>query len=539
MRLESFPLTPNHKIDRKALPRPSLFYDSSTEEYVAPTTKYEMILADVFSKALGLERIGINDDIFNYPVDSLVIIQIQTMLITYGWKFKTQDFYKLRTIKELAILVENQVKNNITSASNSNEQLSELEVEHLLELNNSLSKHNINDINVSASNEARSYLLTGCNGYLGIHVLENLIKNTNSHIYCLLRGNFSQSAEERLLKTWNYYFNKEIDLSRITVYDCDITKKDFALSKENYDFLAKNITTVINCAANVKYYGLYKDHEKINVTAVKNLIDFCIKNSIHLNHVSTLGVSGNYLVSQNRPNTIFTENDFYIWQNYKENVYIHSKFDAEKLIYENQDNLNFTIFRIGNLTARSYDGVFQHNIEDNAFYNILRFIINNKILPNAMASQSLEFTPVDLCADALVKLSMLDSINHKVFHLFNNNTISISELLEMLTVFDINVEILDTESFNSEIVRLSKDSKSKETLKAVVNDLDSKNGLSFMPSVIQNNDITNEYLYKLGIIWPKISFEYIKNSLIYMSKNNYITWEETNEKILSKPQVTL
>lgn len=532
MRLEKFPLTPNHKIDRKNLPAPTLFYDSSNEDYVAPTNNYEKILAEVFTKSLGIERIGINDDIFNYPVDSLVIIQIQTMLITYGWKFKTQDFYKLRTIKELAIFVENQEKNNIANAStDKNEILSKEDEEKLIKLNNSLNKHDINNISVIPNEKEEVYLLTGCNGYLGIHILEKLLVNTNSHIHCLLRKKKFNTPEERLLSIWKKYFEKDLDISRITLYNCDMTKDDFGLSQNDYNYLANHITSVIHCAANVKYYGEYDYHEKINVNSVKNLITLCKKNSIHINHVSTLGVSGNYLVSQNKPNTIFTENDFYIGQNYKENVYIHSKFEAEKLLYENKENINFTIFRVGNLTGRT-DGIFQHNIEDNAFYNILRFIINNKILPESMLKQNLEFTPVNICANALVKLSTLKNINHKIFHIFNNNTIAITDLLEMLSTFNINVNILDTDTFNAEVVKLSKKTESKETLKAVINDLDTKTGLSFMPSVIQNNDITNEYLYKLGIIWPNVTYEYIEKSLKHMKKNNYIIWEETNEEIL-------
>ena len=77
------------------------------------------------------------------------------------------------------------------------------------------------------------------------------------------------------------------------------------------------------------------------------------------------------------------------------------KFDAEKFIFESKDKgLSYNIYRVGNLTARNSDGVFQKNKDENAFYNILKFIALNKSIPKDMMDQSLEFTPVDLCAEA-------------------------------------------------------------------------------------------------------------------------------------------
>ncbi|MFP2913051.1 non-ribosomal peptide synthetase, partial [Pyxidicoccus sp. 3LFB2] len=57
--LESFPLTPNGKVDRRALPAPDLA-SSASEGFVAPRTATEQSLADVFAEVLGLERVGLH-----------------------------------------------------------------------------------------------------------------------------------------------------------------------------------------------------------------------------------------------------------------------------------------------------------------------------------------------------------------------------------------------------------------------------------------------------------------------------------------------
>ena len=69
----------------------------------------------------------------------------------------------------------------------------------------------------------------------------------------------------------------------------------------------------------------------------------------------------------------FNETNFYIGQSL-ENVYVRSKFEAEKIIFENMlhNNLRALILRIGNITNRSTDGKFQPNASENAFLNRLK-----------------------------------------------------------------------------------------------------------------------------------------------------------------------
>jgi hypothetical protein len=168
------------------------------------------------------------------------------------------------------------------------------------------------------------------------------------------------------------------------------------------------------------------------------------------------------------------------------------------------------------LTARAKDGVFQKNKDDNAFYNILKFIASNEIIPKDMLFQTLEFTPVDLCAKAVIMLSKLDNMNHKTFNVFNENFLPIPDFLKMLKDVNINVKELPSDVFLEDVKEISQNDEYKGTLKAVVNDLDNKKGLGFMPSVILDNKITNKYLEELGFKWPHITFDYINETLKIM-----------------------
>jgi acyl carrier protein len=76
--LETFPLTSNNKIDKAALPVP----DTATEaaSYVAPRTLIETVLADMYARLLGRERIGIDDGFFDLGGNSLQAMQLVTQL---------------------------------------------------------------------------------------------------------------------------------------------------------------------------------------------------------------------------------------------------------------------------------------------------------------------------------------------------------------------------------------------------------------------------------------------------------------------------
>ncbi len=508
--LDKIPLTINHKVDRKALPEPNWKHASVTTEYVKPSTKVEKNLCSIFKTFLSIPRIGIEDDIFDYHMDSLDIIRIQTKMLAYDYTLNTQDFYKNRTIKNLAQLLEN--KNQPKHP--------DIDASYLRNINHSFHLH---PSKMSFTKKHyKNILLLGCTGYLGIHLLQELLTHSDTHITCIMRSK-SEEATKRLSQLYRFYFNKKIPLERITIIDSDITKPRFGQLANPYKQLAKSINLAINAAANVKYYGDYQSFQKINVDVVQNLIDLCITYDLPLIHISTLGVSGNYLVNhQNNYNT-FDENDFYIGQQYDENVYIQTKFEAEKLIYEKTlEGLNATILRVGNLTSRYEDGTFQQNFDANAFYHILMMILKYHILPNTMVNELLEFTPVDFCARAIFQLIFKVQTTGYVFHLFNENYIPVSDLLPIFENLGFFTEILSGNNFQQKIVALSNQYPEENILKGIINDLDDTLGLSFRSTVNPQNLYTNSCLEKLNFEWPNITTEYIRKIIDYLRKKKYL-----------------
>jgi hypothetical protein len=74
--LEKLPVTPNGKVDRKALPAPVSERPELSANYAAPNSPTERILAAVWAKSLGLEKVGIHDNFFDLGGHSLLLIRV-------------------------------------------------------------------------------------------------------------------------------------------------------------------------------------------------------------------------------------------------------------------------------------------------------------------------------------------------------------------------------------------------------------------------------------------------------------------------------
>ncbi|HEX8118111.1 MAG TPA: amino acid adenylation domain-containing protein, partial [Pyrinomonadaceae bacterium] len=74
--LESFPLTPSGKVDRRNLPAPEYTRDEQAHDYVAPRTPAEQLLANVWAEVLHLPRVGIHDNFFELGGHSLLAVRV-------------------------------------------------------------------------------------------------------------------------------------------------------------------------------------------------------------------------------------------------------------------------------------------------------------------------------------------------------------------------------------------------------------------------------------------------------------------------------
>lgn len=101
--MDTFPLTPNGKIDRKALPAPTTSVALVQAEYVPPSNDLENTIAEVWKELLGLSQVGRTDNIFDIGANSIMTAQAnQRLSKTLGRRVSLVSMFRYPTVETLA-----------------------------------------------------------------------------------------------------------------------------------------------------------------------------------------------------------------------------------------------------------------------------------------------------------------------------------------------------------------------------------------------------------------------------------------------------
>ncbi|MDX9871456.1 MAG: amino acid adenylation domain-containing protein [Clostridia bacterium] len=515
VRIDKFPLSANGKLDSKALPRPGVA--DNKVEYVPPRNEIEKELVLAFEEALSTDfqkdlTVGIDDNLFDLGGDSLTVLMIYSRIYEHDWGVTTADFYEYQTVRELAEKIaqydpktapdqEEYSKNDMPVVPAGDQEVSVLE-----------------------ERKPQHVLLTGVTGFLGPHILSELLDNTECLVSCLIRAKDQTDAAARLKNTLSFYFGEKYNSvigKRVFCLQGDVTTTNLGLSKDGYEALGRAVDTVIHSAAMVKYFGEYSPIEKVNVLGAQEVVDFALAYQVKLNHISTVSITGNYLVD-NKKALVFSEKDFFVGQNYRDNIYVRSKFEGEKIVLNAvQNGLRASIFRMGNLTGRYSDGLFQGNIEENAFYNAFGSILQMKMISANLLREEIEFSPVDLCARAVVNILKTRQSDGRVFHIFNPHTVNIAELLGIVSGIGIDISVRSRE----EVEEILKNKAFRGALPGILVYLKESGELAYQSRIDIRSDFTSGYLDKTGFQWPLIDETYLSKMIGYMKEARFLSDE--------------
>ncbi len=98
--ISHFPLTPNGKLDIKALPEPS---NQSGMPYIPPSNEIEETLARIIEELLDRPKIGIDDNFFHIGGDSILSLQVVSRALSQGVSVSARDIFEQKTIAKIAL----------------------------------------------------------------------------------------------------------------------------------------------------------------------------------------------------------------------------------------------------------------------------------------------------------------------------------------------------------------------------------------------------------------------------------------------------
>jgi amino acid adenylation domain-containing protein len=104
--LDKLPLTPNRKVDRKALPMPTADASRSAR-YVAPRTDSERQVAEIWQLLLKNANVGVTENFFDLGGHSLLVVRLQARLRQqFGWEPPLIDLFQYPTVASIAKLID-------------------------------------------------------------------------------------------------------------------------------------------------------------------------------------------------------------------------------------------------------------------------------------------------------------------------------------------------------------------------------------------------------------------------------------------------
>jgi amino acid adenylation domain-containing protein len=505
MELDEMPQTVNGKTDLRNLPEPVLI-----TEYVAPENEIEAFFANLFAEILGLDEVSATDNFFEIGGTSLLVTKITMEAINRNYNLNYGDVFSNPTPRALSDFI---------LSDESLEKKSEMAYDYS-QINSLLEKNNLETIiNGEIQDSVGNVLLTGATGFLGIHVLRELLENEDGEIYCFIRSNKVLSGAERLKSLLFYYFSDEYNEAfdeRLHIIEGDIT------NFEDFEKLVhEKIDTVFNCAANVKHFSSGTDIEDINLGGVVNGLKFAKMKNAKYVQISTYSIAGESIDNYPPVDVKFTENDLFIGQAV-DNQYLNSKFLAERAVLEAavNDDLDVKIMRVGNLMARSSDSEFQINFVTNGFINRLKAFVTIGKMPYSMLMNPVEFSPIDITAKAIVGLSKTPK-ECTIFHPYDYHNISFGDIIDIIRPLGLTIDPAEDDDYQKALDEALADKTKQEGVSGLITSIGSGKVKKIWLPV--DNSYTIQALYRLGITWPFLSEEYVYNFVKYLDELDFFS----------------
>lgn len=495
---ENLPVTRNGKVDRRKLSQYPIVMERT---YMKPETTLQKTLAAIVQNVLDLEQVGLDDNFFEIGGDSLSVASYAVEALAQGIEFEYESLYKYPTIRELSKYLECSIQ---SADAGRDPELADYDYSKIKQLLAGQKP----EVYQRASDGV--IILTGATGYLGVHILYELLKNTAMKVYCVVRSSRQQTADKRLEGRFFYYFEESLSQyrdNRVRVLEGDITEDGFW---DRQEMECPDI--VLNCAADVAHYSHNDKMRKLNTDSLLAMIAFCKKYKAELVQISTISI-GQFVLGNELKNYVFGEGDLYFGQNLS-NAYLRSKFLAERMILEAaaEGSIHAKILRVGNLQARYGDAEFQMNYRSNAFASRLKGYAGLGFVQEELAGRLVDYSPVDYVAKAVCLLASAKT-GQTVYHVLNNNEVVYGDFFGAMEECGYGLERCSNEEYHNRLLSALEDKEKKEFLAEIASDLAGNQGERYELEISMASAV--QVLSDMGFGWPKIRnqdlMDYISN----------------------------
>jgi amino acid adenylation domain-containing protein/thioester reductase-like protein len=382
----------------------------------------------------------------------------------------------------------------------------------------------------------REVLLTGAAGFLGAHLLSDLLAATGARVWCLVRARDAAHARQRLAEAAARYELPAPGADRVVPLPGDLASPGLGLSPGQIRELARGIDVIYHAGAMVNFIYPYAGLRAANVTGTREVIRLAgLAGGIPVHYVSTtavlagLGVAGVREVTEDTP--LAHPGRLRIG-------YVETKYVAEELLRNAaRAGLPVAIYRPLDIAGSLRTGAWNTATEMCA---LIRFITDTGLAPDI--DLPLDFVPADLCAAAIRHVSLLAvPSGGATYHLGSPRPAGLGSLAGRLRAHGFGVRAVPFDAWVSELIRYAAHHPSHPMTPFLPLFVDRDPGSGLTPAQMYLGHVfprygrsrTEEALAGSGIDFPPVDDALLDRAIGHLIATGYLTAPSVTARALS------
>ncbi|MBN3925215.1 amino acid adenylation domain-containing protein [Nostoc sp. NMS4] len=440
--LKELPLSPNGKVNRKALPAPEQVRSDLIGEFVPPRTPVEEMLTQIWAEVLKVEKVGIYDNFFELGGHSLLTTQLLAKVKeTFNLDISLRSLLEKPTIGGLA--------ENIDRVCQAEVNYPTLDIKTETVLDRAIYPQTFGKF----IPKPKAILLTGATGFLGAFLLAELLQETKADIYCLVRHSNFENSNKKLQNTLESYgIWNEIWNPRIIPILGDLSKPLLGLETEKFQQLASTIDVIYHNGAWVHHIYPYSILKPANVLGTQEILR--LASQIKTKPVHFISSSGVVSSKVDSGVKLVREQDSLNENKFPRNGYSQTKWVAEKLVQAAAERgIPISIYRPSRISGHSQTGVFNSN---DFLYKLIIGCVQLGSTPDIDIRENI--VPVDYVSKAIVHLSKQEESLGKTFHLVHPQTLHSNILIDHIRSWGYPIEQIYYEQWREKLLNVTQSS---------------------------------------------------------------------------------